>query len=236
MNKIFRKILYYKNLYLNKGYINHKGVYLTIDKNIFSENMIYAILSGGYEIGPYRLIKSTLSINDRLVDIGSGIGFISILSAKIIGNNKVYSYEANPDLISIINKNYEINNLKPQIFNLLISSAKTNSEFFIHKDFIKSSVQINNYLKKIIIKTITLNEIILLHNPTYLFLNIEGNEYNVIINENLTSINKLAILYDFDKTNHDMFIKIEDKLKNQNFKRKKIIKNRIYYYEKINAR
>ena len=234
MNKIFRKILYYKNLCFNKGYIKHHGVYLTVDKTLFSENIIYALFSGGYEIGPYRLIKSTLSVNDRFVDIGSGTGFISILASKIIGNDKVYSYEANPDLINLIKKNYEINNLKPQIFNSLIDSTKIKSNFFIHKDFIKSSVKMNNYLKKIIIKTISLNEIILSHNPTYLFLNIEGNEYNAIIDSNLSSIKKLAILYDFDKTTHDMFNKIEDKLKNQNFNRKKIIKNRIYYYEKIN--
>ena len=113
MNKFIRKFLYYKNKYINNKIIKHYSIKLDISNSVFNEEVKYAIMSCGYEIGPYRLIKKTLKKNDLLIELGSGIGFISFVASKIVGGENVICYEANPKLINIAKKNSELNLIYP---------------------------------------------------------------------------------------------------------------------------
>jgi len=81
---------------------------------------------GSYEQGTLYVIKNCLKVNDIFVDIGANIGLMSIIASNIIGENgKVFSFEPDPKIFSILEHNIEINNISNiTIYNFALGSKK----------------------------------------------------------------------------------------------------------------
>jgi len=69
------------------------------------------------------MIKSIISPDDTVLDIGAHIGTFSIPIAHIIDEGSVYSFEANSDNYTLLNRNIELNELSEKIitFNKVVS-------------------------------------------------------------------------------------------------------------------
>lgn len=65
------------------------------------------------------------------VDVGANYGYISILAQKNNPNLKIYSFEADPCLISIIQENFKINGIENfEIINAIIAAEDDNNTTF----------------------------------------------------------------------------------------------------------
>ena len=53
--------------------------------------------------------------NQSNFEIGCGIGLVSLVARKICTEGFVISYEANPQMETLIRKNYALNNLVPNL-------------------------------------------------------------------------------------------------------------------------
>ena len=71
------------------------GVKIPVSRAL-SDNIRAALYDGYYESAELRTIHSKLEPEDRVMEIGAGIGFISSCCAKKIGSDRVLAYEANP--------------------------------------------------------------------------------------------------------------------------------------------
>jgi len=131
--KIYRIII---NQFSNRG-IGERHPFL---RNLYyrqlSKLMVYFLspitISGGYKLhlpkngidyllGPYEefateLMRKILKPGDTFLDIGAGIGYHTIISSKIIGENgNVISFEPDPDYFKLLQKNIKQN----KCFNVL---------------------------------------------------------------------------------------------------------------------
>ncbi len=240
MNKFIRKLIYLKNSFNNNKIVKINKIKLDISDDIFSQKHRYDILSGGYERHPIRILKRTINKNDIFLECGSGIGFISLNICKYLNYKKIFLIEANPKLVNIAKKNFKLNNIYPLIFNKAIhhKSGLKLKFYSKNKDFL-TSYNYHEYSNEykddsFVVETITIDSIIMQNEINYLFLNIEGGEYNCLMNSSLKNINKLLILYDLKKTTDELKKKLENKLSSVGLVPRIFLRDRLVYYEKIN--
>lgn len=160
------------------------GVKLYIDDPILSKDVFLSLLQGGYEDKEAKIIKEKLKPEDTVLELGAGLGFNSIIAAKINGG-KITAYEANPSLIPLIKKNQHLNRITFEVRNKILvndnSSGKT-VPFNIGANVNMSSVK--NYKENSIIEvkqieTEFLPDVLTKLSPGFFIVDIEGGELDL---------------------------------------------------------
>jgi len=173
------KIAYRKSF--NTKYINLHGIKIKLSHEFISKDIKHLFYMDAYENNEIEILKKILTKNDTVMELGSGIGFISSYCSKVIGSEKVFTFEANPKLISEIKDTYLQNNVNPTIKNVILSNHDGFEDFFVEKTFYSSSqIKRNNTIEKIKIKCSDINFEIQNINPSLLIIDIEGGEKNTI--------------------------------------------------------
>lgn len=173
---------------------NISGIKIRINSSMDYE-LREALLNGSYESPELKTIKSKLTKNDRVMEIGTCLGCISSYCAKEIGSENVFTFEANPSLEPRIKDTYAMNKVSPTISFCLLSDKEGESEFFVEekKLWSSSTIQRSESAKPITIPTRPLNEEIRKIDPTFLIIDIEGGEYELFKVIEFHNIKKIAI-------------------------------------------
>ena len=161
----------------------------------FASNVIcQAIYGGFYEADELKLVKNRLSPDDTVMEVGTGLGLLSAYCAKKIGNDKVYTFEANPALESAIKDNYALNQVEPQLDICLVGDRTGVADFYVGQNFWSSSIYDKAQgAKPITVPVINFNEKVREINPTFLLLDMEGGEYEFVKYADFYNIKKLMI-------------------------------------------
>ena len=149
------------------------------------------IVNGRYEMEEINIIKARLHTQDRVLEIGTGLGFVSTYCSRVIGSDKVFTYEANTNNIPLIKKVFKKNNVDPSLTNALLSSKNGTASFPVNtSNLLGSSLFINND-NHITVPQIILNEVIKNIQPTFLIMDIEGGEFDIFSMISFQSIKKI---------------------------------------------
>lgn len=73
------------------------------------------IFKRNYERDEAKLLRSAVQSGDQVLEIGAGIGFIGLLAARLAGQGRVTSYEANPAMQKVIETNCALNPVTPDL-------------------------------------------------------------------------------------------------------------------------
>lgn len=177
------------------NYVNCNSVKLHIDKNIFTDKVISAFHSGSYEQEEKDILLSTLSPNDLYLEIGAGVGYMGINAARIVKNSdQIILFEANPEMIEVIKTNFKLNDKRLSIFNkAIISGNVENISFYLNRDFWFSSTLNRKNTTEITIDALSLESILEMYQPTYLMIDVEGGEYDLLTNSEIgESVKKIC--------------------------------------------
>lgn len=127
-----------------------------------------------------QIIKSKLKSTDTVLELGTGIGFISAYCATKVGEENVFTFEANPFMAPVITEVFKKNKVSPNQRIALLGNNKLTNEFTAQKNFLSSSQKDDQKGgKKISVPLLDLNETIKETAPSYLVMDIEGNEFEV---------------------------------------------------------
>lgn len=152
------------------------------------------IFFGGYEAKEAGLVEKFIQPDDVVFEVGAGIGFLSSLCAKVVGNDKVHAYEANPQLLPIIEQVHRRNGVAPKVYNVLLGKGPGERTFWLEPDYWASSlIQGSPQAKPIQIPQIDLNAELARIQPTFLIVDIEGGEYEFFQGIDLTPVQKICI-------------------------------------------
>ena len=88
--------------------ILYKDIYLNIPKRYNIPNLLNRFKDNSYEKNEYYLLNKYINKNDNILELGSCLGFLSIVSSKKV--NKIISVEANPELYKALLKTKKDNN------------------------------------------------------------------------------------------------------------------------------
>jgi FkbM family methyltransferase len=206
-------------------------IYLPLEFS-FGFNTLRWIVNHKYEINEISIIENTLQPEDIVIEIGTGLGFVSTFCSKKNGNN-VFTYEANTNNYNICKKVFEKNNVSPQHENAILGEHDGFINFSINNKSILASSLINKCDTITKIKTKNLNDTISEIQPNYLIMDIEGGEYDIFKIINFQSIDKIQfelhpLLLREEKCNE-----IFQLLKTNHFTKNDFLsKNNNYYYTK----
>ncbi len=170
----------------------------------------FIITNNGYEEVTLKKIESILKEGNIFFDLGSNIGFYSVLASKFIGENgKVISFEPTPDTRKYLSKNISANKLQNVFVEPMAISDKSGFAYFeVTENSECNSITQNTNTKSetIMIPTISIDEYCLNKNIFSIDLikmDIEGQEYNALLG--MKNINKqskdLKIIFEFNTDN-----------------------------------
>ena len=176
------------------GYTTNFGVRLPLKHPAITPPILKDIFFGVYESKEAELVQKKIAADDVVMEVGAGIGFLSALSAKVVGSERVFAYEANPQLMDVIKQVHQLNRVAPTVSNVLLGEGAGEREFWLEKNYWASSlIQGSADATPIRVKQIDLNQEIQRIQPSFMILDIEGGEYEFLRRARLDPIRKIVI-------------------------------------------
>jgi FkbM family methyltransferase len=170
---------------------NH-GVMLPVKHALVSPHIAREIYMGDYEAKEIEIISRRLASDDVVFEVGAGLGFLSAYCARRTGAERVFAYEANPELIPLIRATHARNNVAPTLINALLAKGDGEREFHLEDDFWASSAHRSGG-RAITIRQIDLNSELARVRPSFLIVDIEGGEAEFFADAELSMVRKICV-------------------------------------------
>lgn len=170
------------------------GVQLPLTHPVITPPIYRDIYYGDYERKEVEIIRSRLKPEDRVMEVGAGLGFLSAFCSRIVGDAQIHSYEANPALIDVIGAVHTRNGVRPTVTNAVLGQGAGTRDFYVNKDFWASSlVAPAAGAQATPIPQIDLTEEIRRVAPTFLIVDIEGGEYEFFRISDFPGVKKVCV-------------------------------------------
>ena len=194
INKFRAYILGFLRAVFNVSDVTIQGIRVNLNHRSITRALRKVFYYELYEADEITILKNHLAKQDVLLEIGAGIGYLSSYCSKIIGDNRVYSYEANPEMAEKILETYKLNNVSPNFKNAFASFENGFIDFYLESNFwSSSSKKRSDNSKKVSIPTINVNEEINRVSPTFMIVDIEGGEIDLIDKIDFATVKKLIL-------------------------------------------
>lgn len=180
-------------------FVELSGFKVRIDREKYSPTMVQALESGHYEANERHFCTSFFKPGDRILEIGSSIGAVSMVLAGIVGVENFIGYEANPELMPDALSNFRGNGLDLKYHNGLLRNrvrggAGGHLDFHIKKDFwISSLTYSTDTVRTVPVPVLCLEEEIEKFRANALMMDIEGAECELLEYADLTGIDKILM-------------------------------------------
>ncbi|SDU39925.1 FkbM family methyltransferase [Stappia sp. ES.058] len=193
MRKFKRKIKKRLRRWFAPDVISIDGIKISTSRDDVTETIRQGLYKESYEEPERKLVRVALTPQDRVLEIGAGIGLVSLTCAKICGSDKVLSYEPNPLMGPLIKKNYALNRLKPNLRTKAIAVEPGTSDFHIAENIFSSSMYDRNLGGKTRVECDGIQETMSEFQPTALVLDVEGAEVDLLPVADLSSVDKIIV-------------------------------------------
>ncbi|WP_114393831.1 FkbM family methyltransferase [Oleisolibacter albus] len=161
--------------------INLDGVDILIDRSVISPAIIDSIYFGSYESTERNSVVPLIRTDDRVLEIGAGIGYLACAIARNAKPKMHKIIEANPKLIPVIQKNLRANNVEVDVVNAVLGDSERKVDFYIGRDFWDASlVKAPYHTESILVDMIDARNFVQDISPTVLIMDIEGGEAQLL--------------------------------------------------------
>ncbi|MHA6323488.1 FkbM family methyltransferase [Roseivivax sp. CAU 1753] len=158
------------------------GLRFPRDREYISRRTEKALTSEGYEDKETRAVTQLLRRDDRVLELGSGIGYMSTLMARRRPLEAIETYEANPRLLPFIRAVHRLNEREDIVAtNAVLSDGPGDPvPFYIRRDFLGSSLcredDPDSIIDTVEVPQMDINAVTERLKPTFLVCDIEGAE------------------------------------------------------------
>jgi FkbM family methyltransferase len=176
--------------------VNIQGVLLSTRDPAISAKMFH-VLSQDYEASEIALATDWIKPDDKVLELGAGVGFIGLFCILKLGVTRYAMVEANPGLVRVVARNIALNRTEPPpvLIHAAIGGADAQTTFHMMPDFWSSSTTKRGELVETIsvpAKTIPTVVAQLPFEPDTLIIDIEGGETQIPL-EHYASFRKVII-------------------------------------------
>jgi FkbM family methyltransferase len=173
--------------------VSIEGVRIRVGPHM-SRRVEQAISRGGYERDELRLIGMVVSPSDVVLEVGAGLGVVSAYCAKRLGSNRVFAFEANPDLEPRIRETYALNNVEPTLEMCAIRAIAGRVTLYRTNHLFSSSlIQRNPAALPIEVPGKALSYVVEKIRPTLLIVDVEGAEGELFDRAQLPGVTKIML-------------------------------------------
>jgi FkbM family methyltransferase len=148
-----------------------------------------------YEYSERQILTQTLERSDRYVELGGGVGFLTALAAKKIGDpGRVTVFEANPELIHRIRAVLASNGLAANVEHAILGHGHGEATFYVHREFWLSSItHFDDAVRTVSVPQKDFRSTVEALGATYLMVDIEGGEASLFVNGVPDCVRKICI-------------------------------------------
>ena len=182
LKEAVRRVAGLKNETLLKlfGVVRLDGVTLFADDPAIGAVSRRTIIVGAFERHERRALRRHVHPDDRVLELGSGIGFITTRLAQTVGSENVLGFEANPDLFPVMHSHFARNGVAPRVENAVLGAEDGETSFYVGDEFWSASATDERAGRKITVPAKALKSITAEFQPTVLMMDIEGGEREII--------------------------------------------------------
>jgi FkbM family methyltransferase len=187
------KILYKIRRKIQPDTVVVKGIRVSASLDDVPSKIRRQLYKNNYENGELTLVREALREHDRVLEVGAGTGFISIACAKIVGPGNILSYEPNPAMRRVVEKNHQLNGLSANLRNRVLAVDKGEVRFFFSENVLSSSLIDRDHGGETLIAADSIRDVVREYQPTAIVIDAEGAEVDLLRNCDLTGISKIVI-------------------------------------------
>jgi len=157
------------------------GCRFEIPVHLTDRNYRSAFVLGEYEAGKRKLIREFLRAEDRVIELGGGIGVLSCLvNSRLIWRTHHLVVEANPELIPLLKRHRELNRACFQIEECAVSTDPEVT-FAVHRLMPHSGILAQGDTRQMRVRGRSLAELHDCHGPfNVLLIDVEGSELEIL--------------------------------------------------------
>ena len=178
------------------GQVVIDGLHLPIDQKLCSPAIRREIYFETYEQDERRLIPDLVKPEDRVLELGAGIGLVTATIVKASPAASLH-IEANKDLIPAIKETLSANNLDAEIRHAAIVADDfpgTEVDLLTGAEFWSSSLhQRNNLDRSVKVPATRLIDALSSFRPSVLVIDVEGAECNLLTGVALTGVRAISV-------------------------------------------
>lgn len=198
----------------------YKGVRIPLRDRMITGQVRSTIVAKQYEIGDVRAMLALLEADDVLLEVGAGIGFISCLAARRLGDQRVFAYEANPAMLGTIERLHRTNGVSPSVIIGAVGAQSGEATLAVGDVFWDSTLVVEPGARGVRVPVHGFTEVVERCQATFVMLDCEGSEREIVLegNDVPSVVRKLCVELHPHIIGEDSLIAIREALLRQGFR------------------
>ena len=193
LGRLQRKIKIKSRKYRRPRVISIAGVKLEIDRKRLVPEVVRALYRERYEDREAALVSEKITPGDRVLEIGAGIGFVTLLCAQRCGEDQVLAYEANPQNEALIRRNFVLNRLSPRLRIRGVAVKHGEHVLFVEPNHLSTGFINRGNGARRYIKCDAIGDVVREFQPNCLVMDVEGAEIELLPATPLQDISKIIL-------------------------------------------
>lgn len=165
--------------------------------SIITPNIEKPLRKGRYEVGELVLLAEIIRPDDRVLDLGGGLGLVAATASRAAQGGAVLCVEAHPDLAAMIQEVWKLNGIDKATLRsgLIAPTGGGQQDFYVRADFWASSLEAESrpFERKIKQDVIGIDELIRDFQPTVISCDVEGAELGLFDDVDLSGVREMII-------------------------------------------
>ncbi|HET6797158.1 MAG TPA: FkbM family methyltransferase [Gemmatimonadales bacterium] len=187
------KWLLYQYRVSRRDIVTIEGIRIRVGRHM-APRVERAVSKGAYERDELRLIRLVLSSDDVVLNVGAGLGLVSVFCAKQLGSGQVFAFEANPDLEPRIRENFALNGVEPALDMCAVRATAGRVTIFRRKHIFTPSVLApRDGADSLEVPGKALGYLIEKVRPTLLIVGMESVEAELFVGSELPGLRKIVL-------------------------------------------
>ena len=170
------------------------GLRLVCDPALVRRSVSTAIIKGSYEAPERVLVRAALRPGDKVVEVGTGVGVVSLLCNHLAGAGNVTSFEANSALEPIIQKNFSLNGMTPRLRLRAVTVDGLPISFYQNENVVSSSIYDRGLeAEKTTVESDPIDQVLADERATVLVMDVEGAEIDLLRAADLSGLREIIV-------------------------------------------
>lgn len=159
----------------------------------YSLRLARDLLAGTYAASERQLLTEALRADDRVMEIGAGIGVLTALCAQRVGSTRVHAYDAHPDMVRAAQDTCALNGVSPAITHCALGRIAGARSLYVGTLLGESPR--SRAARELTVPGATLADAVCHHRPTLLIIDVEGGECELLKDAIGLRISKILIAF-----------------------------------------
>lgn len=174
--------------------IEMMGLRLFVPRDVVNPAILLHLANGTFEVGERMAATKDIRPDDRVLELGAGLGTVTLALCLLHPDTPVTTVEADPRLVDILRRNVAQNNGKVDIISAVAAMEDGEIDFHIAPDFVMSSaVKAGKNAKTMRLPKADVQRLVHETNPSVLIMDIEGAEIDILNRLDLSPLRRIVV-------------------------------------------